>query len=225
MIEKIKVNQINQPLGNYNANQYTFTEEFYYSGYIYNASNQNSLTIQITLTEGNVLPNIVIPANAILKIENLTIFQMNISNGYYTFSFLGSNFPGIPKIYIDPQNTFIYAMPYSTNGKLYTSKFSVNNTITSTSTPNPQPLTYYDSNIDNNLMYEVVLKADPTNTDYIWISGASGSLYGYRLAPGEELDLFMINPSEIYVWTGTNDQVLYVLIVGSGASGNPYHTG
>jgi hypothetical protein len=116
-------------------------------------------------------------------------------------------------------------MPYSTNGKLYTSEFLVNNTTTPTFQPQPMPLTYYDSNIDNNLMYEVILKADPTNTDYIWISGASGSVTGYRLAPGEELDLFMINPSQIYVWTGTNNQVLYVLIVGSGASGNPYHTG
>ena len=218
MIEKINVNQINQPLGNYNANQYTFTEKFYYSGYIYNASNQNSLTIQITLTEGNVLPNIVIPANAILKIENLTIFQMNVSNGYYTFSFLGSNLPGIPKIHIDPQNMFIYALPYSTNGNIYTTSFSIINVL-------PESISNYDSNIDNNLMYEVILKADVNNIRYAYILGVSSSSSNYYpLAPGEELDLFMVNPSNIYVLTSdaNNPPKLYVMIIGSGASGNPY---
>ena len=218
MIEKINVNQINQPLGSYSAQQYTFTERFYYSGYIYNASNQSSLDIQITLTEGNVLPNIVIPPNAILKIENLTIFQMNVSNGYYTFSFLGSNLPGIPKIHIDPQNMFIYALPYSTNGNIYTTSFSIINVL-------PESISNYDSNIDNNLMYEVILKADVNNIRYAYILGVSSSSSNYYpLAPGEELDLFMVNPSNIYVLTSdaNNPPKLYVMIIGSGASGNPY---
>ena len=213
MIEKINVNQINQPLGNYNANQYTFTEKFYYSGYIYNASNQNSLTIQI-ITEGNVLPNIVIPPNAILKIENLTIFQMNVSNGYYTFSFIGSNIGGIPKIDVNPQNVMISSFPYSSTGRIYASVIQVNTTANY-----KVSLNTYDSNIDNNLVYQVTLKADVNNTDYIYIF-AYGENTGYPLAPGEELYLYMVNPSNIYIKTNTFGNLsisptLYVIITGS----------
>jgi len=220
MIEKINVNQINMPLGSYSAQQYTFTEKYFYSGYIYNASSQNSLTIQITLTEGNVLPNIIIPANAILKIENLTIFQMNISDGYYTFSFIGSNIGGIPKIDVNPQNVIVNSFPYSTNGLVYAVEFQVTKTTTSSGQPLPQPLTYY-FDAENKLLYEIILKALPNNTDYIYISGYhSGTFgFGYRLAPGEDLYLYMVNPAQIYVWTTTSDQTLEVLMTGSGGTG------
>jgi hypothetical protein len=115
--EEINVNQINQPLGSYSAQQYFFTEKFYYSGYIYNTSSTNNLTIQITLTKGNVLPSIVIPASSILTIENLNIYILSISAGTYTFSFLGSNTKSIPKLMINTAQ-LVVTQPLDANGNV-----------------------------------------------------------------------------------------------------------
>jgi hypothetical protein len=110
--KEININQQNQPLGNYQATQYTFTEGFFYSGYIWNASTQNNLNIQITLWKGNVLPQIIIPPNSKLNIKNLPIFIMNINAGYYTFSFLGSTIKaGEPELDLENNTLTISSQP------------------------------------------------------------------------------------------------------------------
>jgi hypothetical protein len=131
-IKDIKVNQQNLPLDNYTSNVYKFPENYYYSGYIYNATITSSLNIQISLSSGENLPIISLPPNAILKIKNLKIFILNINSGYYTYSFLGSNIFGIPELEIDPQNTFVYQEPYSTTGKIYSNTLTLDSTTGTT---------------------------------------------------------------------------------------------
>ncbi len=211
--EDLRINQQNLPLNNYNASVYKFPEGYFYTGYVYNASLYSSLNIQITLSTGENLPPVVIPPNAILKIRKLKIFVMNISSGYYTYSFLGSNVAGIPEIEIDPQNAFIYQLPYSTTGNTYTNYFAVNST--SEVTPGTLP--------DNVIVYALTVKADKNNTSWVGIFGNAYKEY-YYVDPGESITLYMVNPHQLGFFTTANtNQIIYVMYNGSGAKPSSYH--
>jgi len=84
------VDQQYVPLKNYPAQVYTFSPYYFYSGYIYNANPNNTLQIQITPSYHSKLNPIIIPPNMALKIKNMSIQKIDIAQGYYTFSFIGS---------------------------------------------------------------------------------------------------------------------------------------
>ncbi len=130
----VQVNQVSQPYGTYSAKQYYFPQYYYYSGYIYNPS-ENSLVIQIQ-TQNDVLQPLTIPSNTILYIESLDIFILYFSQGSYTFSFIGSDVKGTPKFELVTLEVIIGAA-ILTNASLAGSTSSTASTkqqVTTTST-------------------------------------------------------------------------------------------
>ena len=170
------VDQQYVPLNNYPAQVYTFSPYYFYSGYIYNADLNNTLKIQITPGYHSKLNPIIIPPNMALKIKNMSIQKIDIAQGYYTFSFIGS-------LYVDgepPQFDF-------DNFTIKTSQ-PVKTWITGGGTYNEQDL--YLGSVLQSLGYNIVnLKEKISFSLHVnsIASGASLIVYIYGVDPQENI--------------------------------------
>ncbi|MEM3829071.1 MAG: hypothetical protein QXP36_07655 [Conexivisphaerales archaeon] len=199
------------------TNTLTFIPNKLYTGYFINQGSAQMTITFILINKQNQIteldPIVINPFN-IFRFRNLRLYQIVITVAstpqYYSYNIFGINYKedlipdsDIQKYFLETPNGELFVnFGYDTrlwNGTPLSEDITVGTTAVQIDTTTAKKV------------FEVILKADSSNTAVIKIGSSSSQTY--PLAAGQELHLHLVLPTSIYAISTTTGQILHVIYV------------